>query len=203
MVRSYGLPGWADSPQKPLQPPGQSRATTHSPPGSTHLNGEKASGFRWRQRSTAGRPGLTRPIRGCCRRTSSPWRGSPTPAQARSEGPHVCARRSKPSGLPLLWTPLSCPCTPPSWAAPRLSGLGRCWPCCCWRWRPSWLSPQNVPALVQFGGFRLDSTQYARETTNHKQRMCPNLQTRRKSRFLWFLWLWVKGSRPDGCLQGG
>lgn len=47
MVRSYGLPGWvADSPQKPLQPPGQSRATTHSPPGSTHLNGEKASGFR-------------------------------------------------------------------------------------------------------------------------------------------------------------
>lgn len=36
--------------------------------------------------------------------------------------------------------PLFYPCKPPSSAAQQLSWLGRCWPCCCWRYRPSWCS---------------------------------------------------------------
>lgn len=36
--------------------------------------------------------------------------------------------------------PLSCPCRPPSSAAPQLSWLGRCLLCCCWRCCPSWCS---------------------------------------------------------------
>ncbi len=39
--------------------------------------------------------------------------------------------------------PLSCPCRPPSSAAPQISGPERCWRCCYWPFRPSWLSPAH------------------------------------------------------------
>lgn len=183
MVRSYGLPGWvADSPPKTpsatrTEPSNNTQSAWFNP--SQRRKGQWLQVW-WRQRSTAGRPGQRRPIRGCCRRTSSPWRGSPTPGQARSGDPRVCVRHSKPSGPLLLWTPLSCPCTLPSWAAPRLSGLGRCWPCCCWRWRPSWLSPQMCQGLsnLEDSGLTPPNT----HTHTHAHTRCRSVSVKSQSR---------------------
>lgn len=75
------------------------------------------------------------------RRTSSPWTGSLTLAQAIAEGPLWHGLRSTTSSLPLLLRPLSCQCWPPSSAAPPASWLEQCWLCYC---SPSALSVTSL-----------------------------------------------------------
>lgn len=53
--------------------------------------------------------------------------------------------------------PLSYPCRPPSSAAPQLSWPGRCWPCCCLRYRPSWCSCDTKRRDKRGGGGHVES----------------------------------------------
>lgn len=108
MIRSLGCQFGSRLPQN-LQPPGQSWPTTECPPGKTQRLWPVASGVVKTEKTGNAMPApiqLDRQvIRGWCRRTSSPGKGSRRRGRARWGGPRVCGRRNTPSGLQPLWKP--------------------------------------------------------------------------------------------------
>lgn len=111
----------APRPPKNLQPPGQSWTDNRVSTGGakTQLKAAGAGSFRCGEDGEARRlpTPWARLIRGWCRRTSSPGRGSQRPAAAWWAGPRVCARRRTPSGLRRLWRPARL-----RWEEGRMSG---------------------------------------------------------------------------------
>lgn len=90
--------------KKTPQPPGQSWPTTVSTrQNSTQCPQPGASGVVKTEKPGGAR--AHRLIRGWCRRTSSPWRGSRRQARGWWGGPRVCVRHSTPSGRRPLWRP--------------------------------------------------------------------------------------------------
>lgn len=110
MIRSLGCQFGSRLPQS-LQPPGteltNNRVSTWK--NSTQRLWPVSSGVVKTEKPGNAMPAPTQlykqVIRGWCRRTSSPGKGSRRRGRARWGGLHVCGRHSMPSGLRLLWTP--------------------------------------------------------------------------------------------------
>lgn len=125
MTRSLGCQFGGRLRTPPAKKPSATRTelnrqqSVHRGGAKTQLKASGAGSFRCGEYGEARRlpTPWARLIRGWCRRTSSPGRGSRRPAAAWWAGPRVCARRRMPSGLRRLWRPARL-----KWEEDRISG---------------------------------------------------------------------------------